>query len=115
MAIGIGSVVRPNQCPECGWVSTSATYPSDNGLHRIRGICCLRRQLAAANERAGRLEQALTLLISDLDKCPTRQRGGGASGQTVENNILATFITGLPAMCVERAREALEVPDAVQP
>lgn len=88
----------------------SIYYESDNWTHESRQ--CLRRQLAAANERAESVKRALTLLISDLDKCQTRQRGGGASGQTVENNLLATYITGLPVVCVERAREALEVPDA---
>jgi len=105
-----------DKCPKCGEGGPphGLTFKCGSSVRMSGGVTestgCLRRQLAAANERAGRLEKALALLISDLDKCPTRQRGG-ASGQTVENNMAGTYITGLPAACVEQAREALEVRD----
>lgn len=60
------------------------------------------------DERAGRMREALETLIGDCDKCPTYSTGG-VGGQTMQASMSRMMIRGLPVMCVEKAREALEV------
>ena len=84
-------------CKKCGAdtfdgvLSCGSVYhESDDWTHESR--CCLRRQLAAANERAGRLEGALAFYADPLKH--------SLMGEVNEDHGAI-------------ARKALEVPDAL--
>lgn len=84
-----------DRCPKCGCVTCGSSWTMIKSTGRI-GILkeselCLRRQLAAANEMAGRLEKALEFYAD-----------------TLKHNLMGEVNEDHGAI----ARKALEVPDA---
>ena len=69
-----------DRCPKCGCVTCGSSWTMIKSTGRI-GILkeselCLRRQLAAANERAGRLEKALNKLTTVVNGVTAPHRHG---------------------------------------